>query len=108
MNMSEAFDCFEDGKRWGRVNLYSDRDGYCAMGALDPLSAQEGRYEVIMKLPAVSALSAVIREQYPDRLWGNNSSLERDIWMFNDDRETTFEDVRTVFHKAALQLGEEF
>ncbi len=81
------------GEGWMEDRHYIDHEGYVSLKR-----SSRGR-------KMVAALNEVIKEQFPERVW--DQWYERDpitaVIMFNDDKETTEEDLRVVFEKASLK-----
>ncbi len=78
-----------NGERWRKASMTADwgPDEGCA---LVPLPAGVG---------AMDLLGDLLREMYPKR-------YDKSIGFWNDHPDTTFDDIRTVFEKAAVRWDE--
>ena len=88
-----------NGERWRKLNGGHPwrRDEGCALVAVSAVSSSP-------EWDCASRLGRVIWEQYPDRVWDNDDDMA--VAHFNDHPDTTFDDVRTVFEKAAVRWDE--
>lgn len=57
-----------------------------------------------LTLPVAEALVTVIAEQFPERILVDEGSAWTKVVRFNDDENTTIEDVQMIVGKAILSL----
>ena len=103
----------EGGEKWIKSSLVG-RDGtHCLLGALANTQS-ESDWKVFEKDPiisdAVEQVVSIIFDQFPDLLDPDDYPTHTEridaVWEFNDDPNTTFDDVRSVLEKAAIRFDE--
>ena len=95
----------DDGENWlqGKYYDYSlgaDRPRFCVTGGIAHV---RGLNLLALREEDFAELTKVIREQFPLR-W---QRCGRALYAFNDHKETSWPDVRTVLEKAAVAVDEE-
>ena len=99
----DALDRLDDGRHWIKGSGY-DGQGWCLLGALG--NSKSGDYMVCVYDcgEEVAAVARVICAQFPERI---PSFLTPEYSLsicrsFNDNRATTWDDVRVVLEKASI------
>ena len=107
-----ALDWLDDGRRWTKgspTGSHSDewiKGKACVLGAIAEARG-ENRLTWTMydhDSSVLLTLSEVVDSQFHDRI-GVQDGINK-IWCFNDHPRTTYDDVRLVLEKAAIQLDE--
>jgi hypothetical protein len=107
----EMLDLLDEGRGWlkGSVSDVS-RQRRCMLGAYQRvIELRRGGWGGDWWTPFVAALEQTVREQYPERVRRAGLSFWSDISDpaavsgFNDHEDTTWDDVRVVLEKMAVQ-----
>lgn len=97
---------------WCKGSMEKTDGSVCLLGAARAAHVQEERNPGWHYSPAITALSKVIQEQYPERVTGATEEPIPGIpwvgdydhvWIFNDHADTTYEDIERVLEKAAVE-----
>ena len=104
--LQEALDRLDNGNQWTKGSSFKD-DRQCLLGAIG--NATDSYYlnwasKDAATIAAVSAVADIIRSQFPDRLYGDEVLQLSACRAFNDNAKTTWDDVRSVLEKAAVEL----
>ena len=108
-----ALSRLDGGRAWGQGQPYH-AGRRCIIGAIVNAQEETGDdmcYTDAETDPLTPMLASIIREQFWDRVSTPYfDELYNDdvhsLYSFNDNHETTFDDVRVVLEKAAVQVDE--
>lgn len=95
-----------NGERWGKGEFVLPNGTRCAYGALAEVLNVD--IQSIGALPFIyeDQIDAAAEALYPDR-WGDEGLYgPRKTAAVNDHDETTFDDIRVIFEKAAVRWDE--
>lgn len=101
---------------WGKGGYVGDEEGFCMLGALafneigvckeleisKFYNGWSAAYDAVH--PTIQILNEIIAAEYPDAL--DTEQYQHHIPTFNDDCETSLDDVYRVLEKAAAKIDE--
>ncbi len=97
------------GERWGQGSFVLDDGRRCAYGGLAEVLRidieQTGEVYGEVYGPAAVLLDDLAHSFFPDR-WDVDSAVARFTASVNDHPDTTFDDIRAIFEKAAVRWDE--
>ena len=94
---------------WSKGRYVAPDGSHCMLGALNVALGLPDEYVLGTSHPAHTAIANVVAEQYPDRACFYrqvDNSWDLSVATFNDDPDTTFDDIKLVLEKAAIALDE--
>ncbi len=107
-----ALERLQEGDAWCKGNIY-DQGRRCLIGAIrNAQSAADDwkHYTEVEDDPIAPLVRNVIESQFPERSANVSPGTANEhsvaLFHFNDDPRTTFDDVRVVLEKAAVQVDE--
>ncbi len=101
-----ALERLENGDAWCKAMPITVEGRRCLVGAVSNATLKTmNPYEEANRSPIAPIVASVIQGQFPERYSGGDD-LAHVLYRFNDSRDTTFDDVRVVLEKAAIQVDE--
>lgn len=107
----EMLDLLDEGRSWLKGSVSdASRQRRCVLGAYQRvIELRRGVWGGDWWTPFVAALEQTVHEQYPERtrraaslFWANMIDPAAISW-FNDHEDTTWDDIRVVLEKMAVQ-----